>query len=121
MWHAIPVKDLLLLLCSDTVVLVHKVEEWALRFLERCIGARLKVAQIREDALLELFGILNWASEGLKPEGETSYDIRTGDVKQVVPAKYQDRLTDDRLYDLRSYHKTHETYSPVGKRNLLIY
>ena len=87
MWHAIPVEHLLLLLRSDAIVLVHKVEEWTLGFLERCIGARLEVAQIREDALLKLFRILNRASEGLETEGETSHDIRTGDVKEVVPVK----------------------------------
>ena len=121
MWHAIPVEHLLLLLRSDAIVFVHKVEEWALGFLERCIGARLEVAQIREDALFKLFRILDRASEGLETEGETSHDICAGDVKQVVPVKHQDRLPDDRPYDLRSYHKTHDTYSPVGKRNLLIY
>ena len=69
MWYAVPVKHFLLLLRSDAIVLVHKVEELALWLLERCIGARLEIAQIREDALLKLLGILHWPSEGLESEG----------------------------------------------------
>ena len=88
MWHTIPVEYLLLLLRPDAIVLVHEVEEWALGFLERCVGAGLEVAQIREDALLKLFRVLDRTSEGLESEGETSYDICAGDVKQVVPVKH---------------------------------
>ena len=88
MWHAVPVEHLLLLLCSDAIVLVHEVEKGALWLLERRIGARLEVAQIREDALLKFFRILHGPSKGLEPEGETSHDICAGDVKQIVPARH---------------------------------
>jgi hypothetical protein len=55
MWHAKPIKDLLFLLRSYAIVLVHKVEERALGLFEGCIGARLQVAQIRKYPFLELF------------------------------------------------------------------
>ena len=46
MWHAVPIKHLLLLLRSDAVVLVHEIEERALWLLERRISARFEIAQI---------------------------------------------------------------------------
>ena len=88
MRHAVPVKHLLLLLRSDAIVLVHEVKKWALWLLEGCIGARLEVAQIRKDALLEFFRILHGPSESLESEGEASHDICAGDVKQIVPARH---------------------------------
>ena len=69
MRHAVPVEDLLLLLCSYAVVLVQEVEESALGFFERGIGTRLQVSQIGEDALLELLRVLHWTSECLESEG----------------------------------------------------
>ena len=81
MWHAVPIKHLLLLLRSNAIVLVHEVEEWALWLLERSIGARLEVAQIRKNALLKLLRVFYGPSEGLESEGETSHDICAGDVK----------------------------------------
>ncbi len=68
MWHAIPIEDLLFLLRSYAVVLVHEVEERALWLLKGCIGARLQVAQIREYPFLELLRVLHRSSEGLKPK-----------------------------------------------------
>ena len=53
MWYAVPVEYLLLLLRSDAIVLVHEVQERTFWLLERCIGARLEIAQIRKDALFE--------------------------------------------------------------------
>ena len=88
MWDTVPVEHFLLLLSSDAVVLVHEVEERALWLLERCVGSGLEVAQIREDALLELFRILHGPPERLESEGETSHDICAGDMKQVVPARH---------------------------------
>lgn len=44
--HAVPVKDLLLLLGADAVVLVEKVEECALWLLKGGVCAGLEVAQI---------------------------------------------------------------------------
>jgi len=52
---AIPVEDLLLLLCPNTVVLVKEVEEGALGLFERSIGTGLEVSQVGEDAFFELF------------------------------------------------------------------
>ena len=54
MWHAIPVEDLLLLLCSNAVVLVQEIQEATLWLFERGISARLQVSQVRKDTLLEL-------------------------------------------------------------------
>ena len=68
MRYAVPVEHLLLLLRSNAIVLVHEVEEGALWLLERRIGARLEVAQIREDAFLELFRVLHRSSKGLEAE-----------------------------------------------------
>ena len=68
MRHAVPVEHLLFLLCSDTVVLVKEIKECTLWLLERSVCARLQVAQIREDALLKLLGVLDGPAEGLKPE-----------------------------------------------------
>lgn len=83
--NAVPVKDLLLLLCADAVVLVEKVEEGALGLLERGVGAGFEVAQIREDALFKLFRVLDGAAKRLESEGEASHDVGAGDVKEVVP------------------------------------
>lgn len=44
--HTVPVENLLLLLGSDTVVLVEKVEKRALWLFQRRIGASFEVAQI---------------------------------------------------------------------------
>ena len=85
MWHAVPVKYFLFLLCSNAIVLVQEVKERTFGLFKRRICARLEVAQIREDAFLELFRVLNRASKGLEPKGKTSHDIGTRDVKEVVP------------------------------------
>jgi hypothetical protein len=86
MWHAVPIEDLLLLLCSDAVVLVQEVEESALGFFEGGIGTRLQVSQIRENTLLKLLRVFDRSSERLESEGEASHDIGSGDVEEVVPA-----------------------------------
>lgn len=54
MWHAIPIEHLLFFLSSYAIVLVHEVEERALGLFKGCIGARLQVAQVRENPFLEL-------------------------------------------------------------------
>lgn len=66
MRHAIPIEDLLLFLRSNTVVLVHEIEERTLGFLEGCIGTGFEVSQIREDAFFEFLGILDRAPESLE-------------------------------------------------------
>ena len=86
MRHAIPVEDFLLLLCPDAIVLVQKVQERTLGFFKGCIGSRLEVSQIGENALLELLRVLHWASKGLETERETPDNIGARDVEKVVPA-----------------------------------
>lgn len=95
MRHTIPVEDLLLLLGANAVVLVKEVKKRTLRLLQRRICARLQVAQIREDTLFKLLGVLDRATESLKSERETSYDIRARDVKEIVPALLLDMAKSD--------------------------
>jgi hypothetical protein len=40
-WHAVPVEDLLLLLCPDAVVLIEEIEKGAFGFFECRIGVEL--------------------------------------------------------------------------------
>lgn len=68
MWYAIPVEHLLLLLCANAVILVQEVQEGTLWLLKGCIGARLQVSQVREDAFLELLRVLDRATESLEAE-----------------------------------------------------
>ena len=81
MGNAVPVEDLLLLLRSDTVVLVEEVQERTLGFLEGRIGAGLEVTEIREDALFKFLGVPDRASKSLKSKGQASDDIRSRDMK----------------------------------------
>ena len=85
MWHAVPVEDLLLLLCTNAIVLVQEVQEGTLWLFQRCICSRLQVAQVGEYALLELFRVLDRAAKCLEAECEASYNISARDVKEVVP------------------------------------
>jgi len=117
--HAVPVEHLLLLLCTDAVVLVKEIEKTTLWFFERCIGARLQIAQIRKDTLLELLRVLDWPAERLKSERKTSDNIRTRNVKEVVPVPFVNYSFPNT--STSTYHRTQETYSPVGKRNRRMY
>lgn len=85
MRNAVPVKDLLLLLGTDAVVLVEKVEELALGLFQRGISAGLEISQIGENALLELFGVFYRTAKGLESERQTSDDVSAGDVEESVP------------------------------------
>lgn len=85
MWHAVPVKDLLLLLCSDAVVLVEEIEETTLWLFEGGIGARLQVTKVGENTLLEFLGVLDWSAKGLESERKASDNVGTRDVKEIVP------------------------------------
>jgi len=87
-WYAVPVEDLLLLLRPDAVVLVEEVQETTLGLFEGGIGARLQVAQIGKDPLLKLLRVLHRPPKRLESERKTSYNIGTGDVKEVVPATF---------------------------------
>jgi hypothetical protein len=83
--HTVPVEDLLLLLRTDAVVLVQKVEEGAFRLFQRSVSARLEVSQIREDALFKLLRVLDRATKSLEAERQASYNVGTGDVEEVAP------------------------------------
>ena len=89
MWHAVPIEHLLFFLGPNAVVFVQEVEEGALGFFQGCVGAGLQVAQVGEDAFLELLGVLHRSAERLEAEGETSYYIRARDVEEVVPEACQ--------------------------------
>ena len=86
MRHAVPVEDFLLLLCSNAIVLVQKVQEGTLRLFERCISTRFQVAQVRKYSLFEFLRVLDRSTKSLEPEGKTSHDIRSRDMKKIVPA-----------------------------------
>ena len=89
MWYAVPVKDLLLLLCPYAVILIHKVQERTFGFFKRCIGTRFQISQIREYTLLELFRIFYGATEGLEAKREAAHNICTRDVKKIIPINRQ--------------------------------
>jgi hypothetical protein len=76
-----PVKDLLLLLRADAAVAEEEVKEggsdvrcgldlieYSLRLLETGIDTRLEVAEVREDTLFPLLGVLDGTTECLKAE-----------------------------------------------------
>ncbi len=86
MWYAVPIKNFLLLLCSNAVVLVKEIKESTLGLFQGGVGARLQVSQVGEDTLLEFLRVLHGSAEGLESKGKASYNIRAGDVKEVVPA-----------------------------------
>lgn len=88
--HAVPVKDFLLLLGADAVVLVQEVEELALGLFEGGIGAGLEVSEVGEDALFELLGVLYGAAESLESEGEAADNVGAGDVEEGVPQNTRD-------------------------------
>lgn len=119
--YAVPVEDLLLLLGADAVVLVEEIEECALGLLERSIGAGLEVAQVGEDTLLELLGVLDGAAEGLESEREASHDVGAGNVEEVVPAGALATAAAGAHSQAQAYQSTQETYSPVGSRKRRMY
>lgn len=85
MWYTVPIKDLLLLLRTNAVVLVQKIQKRTFRLFERSISTRLEVSQVREDALLKLLRVLDRPTKGLEAEGQTSYNVGARDVKEVIP------------------------------------
>jgi len=117
-WYAVPVENLLLLLCPNAIVLVQEIKETTLWLFEGGIGARLQVSQIGKDTLLKLLRVLYWSSKGLKSEGKAANNVGTGNVKEVVPTKVS---LDSLRVRRATYHNTQETYSPVGKRNRRMY
>ena len=56
-----------------------------LGLLEAGVDARLEIAEIAEDALLELFHILDGATKGLEAEDEGTDDVSAGDMIESAP------------------------------------
>jgi hypothetical protein len=52
---------------------------------EARIDTRLKISQVREDTLLELFDVLDRATKGGKAEDQGADDVGTGNVIQSFP------------------------------------
>jgi len=126
--YTVPVENLLLLLRSNAIVLVKEVKERTFRLLQRGIGTGFQVAQVRENALLEFLRVFHGPAEGLESKGETSYNIGSGNVKEIVPVQLSageagglDCGKQRRAVSFFTYHSTQDTYSPVGNKNLRIY
>ena len=83
--ECIPVKDLLLLLRTDALVLEQQIQERAFGFLQARVDARLEIPQIGEDALLELLHVAHRATERLEAKHQRPNDIGTGDVVEAAP------------------------------------
>ncbi len=86
MGHTVPVKDLLLLLRPNAIVLVEKVEETALWLLEGGICARFQISQVREDALFEFLRVLHGPTKCLESKRKAAHNVGAGYVKEIVPA-----------------------------------
>ncbi len=87
MGYTVPIEHLLLLLCSDATILIKEVKESAFGLLQGCVGTSFKVSQVRENTLLELFGIFDRSAESLKSESKTSDNVSAGHVEEVVPCR----------------------------------
>jgi hypothetical protein len=85
MRHGEPIKDLLLLLCTYTLIFEQKIKERGLWFFQGCVNTRLEISKVAEDALFEFFHILDGTTEGLKPEYEGTDDICARDMIEPVP------------------------------------
>ena len=128
MRYTVPVEDFLLLLRSNAIVLVKEVKERTFRLLQRRIGTGFQVAQVRENALFEFLRVFHGPAEGLESKGETSYDVCSGNVKEIIPVQLSageasglDCGQQRRAVGFFTYHNTQDTYSPVGSKNLRIY
>lgn len=85
MRHTVPVEDLLLFLRSNAVVLVKKIKKGALGLLKGSIAPRFQVSQVGENTLFEFLRVPHRPAKGLEPKRQASYDIRAGDMEQVIP------------------------------------
>ena len=85
MWYTVPIEDLLLLLSTNAVVLVHKVQKWTFWLLEGGICSGLQITQVRENSFLEFLGVLDWSPESLEAKGQATDNIRARDVEQIIP------------------------------------
>ena len=75
MWHAVPVEDLLLFLCSYAIILVQEIQERAFRLFQRCIGTRLEVSQIGENTLFEFLLVFDRSAESLEAKRQASDNV----------------------------------------------
>lgn len=87
MRNAVPVEYLLLLLCSNAVVLVEEIEERTFWLFESSIGTRFEVAQVGKDTFFEFFRVLDRTTESLETESQAANNVGTGDVVEITPAK----------------------------------
>ncbi len=87
MLYTVPIKHLLLLLCSDATILIKEVEESAFGLLQGRVGASFEVSQVGKNPLLEFFGIFDRSAESLKSESKTSDNVSAGHVEKVVPCR----------------------------------
>jgi hypothetical protein len=87
MGDTIPVKDFLLLLRPNAIVLVQEVKETTLWLFQGGISARFQVSQIRKDTLLEFLRVLHGATKCLESKRKTSDNIRARNVKEIIPIK----------------------------------
>ena len=87
MRYTVPVEDFLLLLRSNAIVLVKEVKERTFRLLQRGIGAGFQVTQVRENAFLEFLRVFHGPAEGLESKGETSHDVGSRNVKEIIPVQ----------------------------------
>ena len=91
-WHGVPYKDLLLLVGTDTVVLVEHVEELGAGLLEHGARAGLEVAKVREDALLKLFAMLDGYVGQAEAPQKRAHNVGAGDEELPLPVHARDRL-----------------------------
>ena len=56
-----------------------------LGFFQGCVNARFEISKVAEDALFELFHILDGTTKSLESEYEGTYDIRARDMIESVP------------------------------------
>lgn len=68
MRYAVPVEDLLFLLCANTILLVEEIQEWTLGLFQCRIGTRFQISQVGENTFLKLLGVLHRATKGLETE-----------------------------------------------------
>lgn len=118
MRDTVPVKDFLLLLCANAVVLVQEIKKRALWLLERGVCAGFEITKVGKDAFFEFLGILDRSAKSLEAESQTSDNISAGNVKEIIPGRSQQGIVVTRR---ATNQDTQETYSPVGRRNRLIY
>lgn len=91
--HAVPEKDLLLLLSPDASVLEEEFKELGLGFLQDSLTPGLQVTQIREDAFFKLLAVEDRTTGLSESEDEDLDNVRAGDEELSVPVDAGDGFT----------------------------